>query len=355
MCSPALWATSARGAIPSSIKQSTSPTVIDTAVQSFIGGEIARLRSKTPATQKMAKDALIAECTSRGDVTATPEYQVAYARQLSQQLTPLLQDKAIRVRLTAGIIATQVAADTVKTDAPAQFASMATALMKDKEDSILLWGVKLAKYVIADFAQQGKPIKPLSDEVIAAVKNHPDSGYLAEEAYAAFTLEPYGKGQNPDAFGKAAPVVLPELLQLMEIRTAQYAAAVPGSPQAEEKAVTFLAVDASQAAGAAPMRNKVLSAVGKNVCAVLAQIANGNTTPELVGVARAEGGALQVFGTNFGNSSLTDVGRVIASVSASTPSNSLTADCNTLETTLKGMGVKDLEPAGGAAASDLGK
>ena len=355
LCSPALWVTGARAAIPSSVKQSTSPTVIDTAVQSFISGEIAKLRSKTPATQKMAKEALIAECTGRGDVTATPEYQVAYARQLNQQLAPLLQDKAIRVRLTAAIIATQVAADTVKTDAPAQFASMATALMKDKEDSILLWGVKLAKYVIADLAQQGKSIKPLSDQVIAAVKNHPDSGYLAEEAYAALTLEPY-QNQNPDGFTKATPVVLKELLNLMDTRTAQYATAVPGSPQAEDKAVSFLAVKASQVAGAAPMRGQVLGSLGRSVCAVLTQIANGNTAPELVSVARSEGGALEVFGTNFGNSALSDVGKAISSITANTPSNALTAHCSNLENALKGMQViLNPAPAGGAAASDLGK
>jgi hypothetical protein len=335
LCSPALWLTNARAAIPSSVKQSTSPTVLESGVRPFITGEIARLKNKS--TQKMGKDALIAECVGSGDVTATPEYQIAYARELNRQLTPLLKDSAIRVRLAAAIVAAEVAFKTDKTDAPAEFDSLAKTLMTDKENAIQLWGVKLAKYVIADLAQQGKDIKAIDKAVLAVVKDHPDRGYFAEEAYAGLTLEPLDT--KSEGFAKATPAVLPDLLNLMTERTAQYATAVPGSPQAEEKATIFLAVNAQSAVSAPAVRNRVLQVLGEAACAVLTQIANGNNANELVSVARAEGGALNVFGQNFGNPALSAAGQAISSVSPSTPSNTLNANCTSLAGALKGMGV----------------
>ena len=336
LCSPALWATSLRGAIPSSIKQSTSPTVIESTVHTFITSEIARLRNKSLATQKAAKDALINECIGHGDVTATPEYQVAYAHELNLQLKGLIREPSIRLRLSAAIVAAQVADQTSKTDAPAEFEQLAIALMKDKENAIVLWGVKLAKYVLGDLAQQGKPITEIDKAVIAAVRDHAESGYIAEEAYSGLTLEPY---QKADGFAKATSVVLTDLLELMKERTAQYATAVPGSPQAEEKATVFLAVTAWPAASAPAMRNPVLERLGNAACAVLTQMANGNNSNELVSVVRAEGGALSVFGQNFGNAALASAGQAISTVSASTPSNTLTSNCTALASALKGMGV----------------
>jgi hypothetical protein len=328
--------------------------VLESGVRPFIAGEIARLRNKSPATQKMGKEALIAECVGSGDVTATPEYQIAYARELNQQLKALRKDPSIRVRLAAAIVAAEVAGKTDKTDAPAEFDALARDVMTDKEDAIRLWGVKLAKYVIGDLAQQGKDIKAIDKSVLAVVKDRPDSGYLAEEAYAGLTLEPY---QKSDGFAKAAPAVLPDLLNLMAERTAQYATAVPGSPQAEEKATIFLAVTAQSVASAPAVRNQVLKTLGDAACAVLTQIANGNNSSELVSVARAEGGALNVFGQNLGNAALAAAGQAISSVSPSTPSNTLTTNCTALAGALKGMGVtlqNGGAPPGSGSEADRG-
>ena len=81
--------------------------------------------------------------------------------------------------------------------------------------------------------------------VIAAVKDHPDLGFLADEAYAALTLEPDRDDAN---FANAVPMVLPDLLTLMDTRTAAYSIAVPGDPGAEITATIFLAVYAYPAA-----------------------------------------------------------------------------------------------------------
>lgn len=349
LCAPALWATHVSGAITSSTKQSTSPAVIEPTVTEFIKGELGRLQGKSAAAQKTAKDSLIAESTGRGDVTATPEYQQTYARVLGQQLQGLVKSPVLRTRLSAAIIATQVAEQTLKSNGPTEFEPLATALINDKEDAVLLYGVKLAKYVIGDLAVQGKNPGTLDKAVIAVVKNHPNTGYLAEEAYSALTLEPY---ENVDGFGKAAPAVLPDLLALMNERTTQYATAPPASPQAEEKATVFLAVRAYSAASAPATRNLVLKALGEAVCAVLNQLAQGNNSQDLVSAARAEGGALLVFGNNFSSQPLSSAGQAIATVSANTPTNTVTAACTNLANALKTMGVTITVPGGGASGAD---
>ena len=341
LCAPLVWAAHSSGAITASTKQSTSPAVIEPVVQAFISGELGRLQGKNAAAQKAAKDALIAESTGHGDIIPTAEYQQTYARVLAQQLQPLTKNPVLRVRLLAAIVAGQVAADTVKSNGPGEFESLAMVLINDKEDAVVLRGVELAKYVIGALAVQGKSPASLDKAVIAAVKNHPDRGYFAEEAYSALTLEPY-----PDSLGKAAPVVLQDLLALMNERTAQYATAPPPSPQAEEKATKFLAVDANSAASAPGVRNQVLKALGEGACAVLNQIAQGNNSPEMVSAARAFGGALQVFGNNASNQPLQLAGQAIYGVGANTPSNTVNASCNTLVNALKAMGVQIKAPAG---------
>jgi len=349
LCSPALWAAHVSGAITSSTKQSTSPAVIEPAVRDFISGELVRLQNK--ATQKGAKDALIAESTGRGDITATPEYQQTYAHVLSQQLQGLTKNPILNVRLCAGVVATQVAEQTLKVNGPAEFDALAAALIKDKDEAVVLWGVKLAKFVIGDLAIQGKNTDALGNAVIAAVKGRPNSGAIAEEAYAAFSLEPY---QSADGFAKAAPVLLDHLLKLMDERTDQYATSPPPSPEAERTAAVYLAVQAAQAASAPPMRNRVLKSLGKAVCAVLGQIAAGNNTQQLVEVARSEGQALQVFGHNIPNPALETAGQAIATVSPNTPSNTLTANCTNLATALKGMGIPFSPPAGQSGTDTSG-
>ena len=348
LCAPALWAAHVSGAITSSTKQSTSPAAIEPVVREFISGELKQLQSNTPAAQKTAKDSLVAECTGR-DVTPSAEYQQTYMRVLAQQLQGLTKSTVLRTRLNAGIIATEVAEQTVKAGGAGVFEPLATALINDKEEAVLLWGVKLAKYVIGDLAIAGKSPGTMDKAVIEVVKSHPNTGYLAEEAYSALTLEPY---QNSDDFGKAAPAVLLDLLNLMKVRTAQYAAAVPASPQAEEKATVFLAVRAYPAASAPATRNRVLAALGEAACAVLNQIAAGNNPPELISVARAEGGALQVFGNNFSSPALTAAGQAIISVGQNTPTNTVTANCTSLVNALKGMGVPINPPAPPGGAPD---
>lgn len=350
LCSSAVLAARASGVIVSSIKQSTSPAVIQPAVSTFVEGELPRLKSATPAVQKAAKEALVSESTGHGDVTATPQYEATYASVLGQKLLPIVQSKApLRTRLCAAIVATEVAEQTSKAGGPAGLQPLAVALLQDKDDATLLWGIKLSKYVIGDLATQGNKaaVAKLDAMVIAVVKDHPQTGYLAEEAYAALTLEPYRGTTN---FASAATMVLPDLLKLMDTRTAQYAQAVPGSPEAEITATVFLAVDGSGPATAPTMRNQVLKALGDAVCAVLNQIANGNNGQELINVAREEGATLRVFGDTFPNKPLSDAGMLIATVGPNTPANMVTASCAKLSDVLKAMGVSLTVPAGGGAA-----
>jgi hypothetical protein len=234
--------------------------------------------------RKTAKDALLREA-GRARPSST------YLKDLGAALIPLVKGRDVRARIIAGVIAEQVAS---KTPTPA-LEDVARALMESDSDATALIGTKVAKALLP--ATITVPKDPMPAAVVACVKAHPDSGEIAEEAYAALTLQAARQDQAGPAAGAIAAAV-PAVLDLLETRIAAYGKGAPSDPAAEGgPTMLFLAIDGWQAAGTnAALKNRILRDLGDLLCVQARAAAEGNADRALTETRRQTGQALGVTG-----------------------------------------------------------
>jgi hypothetical protein len=341
LCLPALFAASAWGAITSDIKTSASPAAYNTAIQEFINTQVAQLSANDPAAQKAARDALISNSENRvNGVLASPQYQAQYAADLERALLPLLKPVTkLRVRLNAAVVVGDVARLIHKGGVSDQLAAIAQKLLADKETSLALWGMKTAKYAMADLAVNGGKTDTLANAVVQAVKAHATSEAVLEEAYSALTLDTVVGAPNFDK-------VLPKLLNVLEWRAAEYQNPdPPPAPLAEETLTVLLSVTRFDVVNKDPkLRAQTLKALGDITCATLNAVANGDTRPELIDIIRKYGEAFAVFGQQMQDSGLASAGKAISTTSASMDPAKIGQECDGLRATLKSTGIALEEP-----------
>lgn len=359
LCSPALLAGIVSGAlIPSNIKSSSTPAAFRGQIVEAINKEMAALANGKPADQKMAREHLIAEAEGHDGVTATPEYQAEYATDIAAALVPLTDARRpLRVRLNAAVVAGRVAESVHGAGAADQFAKLSEALLKDKETAVVIWGMKTAKYAVGSMVQNGGNVSAFDKLIVNTVKTNRGSGPIVEEAYGALTLEPY---QTSEQITKLTAAVLPDLLDLIQLRTEQYRSQdLPPSPLAEDKVDRFLPLAGFPAVKAsAQTKNRTLKVMGEMTCAVLHTIADGNTSEDLIAIAREDGSAMLVFGEQLGDKTLSGAGQGIKDIPLNPASDQLRARCGGLADALKAMGVSIETPFAvdnGSSAGDNGQ
>jgi hypothetical protein len=110
---------------------------------------------------------------------------------------------------------------------------MTLALLNDKSDPVVLWGMKSAKAVLPWALGLPNPER-LPDAIVAAVKARPKSGPLVQEAYEALEL----RDQNLNPPNVA--IVVPRILDIVEFRNAQYIVGIPEEPLHENGATLFV-------------------------------------------------------------------------------------------------------------------
>lgn len=341
LCLPALFVASAGGAITSAIKTSASPAAYRAVIQGFINTQVAQLGANDPAAQKAARDELVSNSENRvGGDPASPQYQKEYATDLGEALLPLLKPTTkLRVRLNAAVVVGDVARLIHKGAVSDQLAEIAKKLLDDKETSLALWGVKTAKYAMADLAVNDGKTDTLADAVVKAVKAHATSEAVLEEAYSALTLDTIDTAPNFDK-------VLPKLLKVLEWRAAEYQNPdPPPAPLAEEKLPVLLSVTRVNVVNGDPkLRADTLKAMGDITCANLNAVANGDTRPELIEIIRKYGEAFAVFGQQMQDSGLASAGKAISTTSASMDPAKIGQECDGLRATLKSTGIALEEP-----------
>ena len=148
--------------------------------------------------------------------------------------------KPLRVRLGVAIVVGNVAANgqTIEIEPAVQ------QLLKDREPSVALWGVKAAKPIIGVVLQSPGQLArdTLIGDVLAAVKSHvgPDeiNGFIAVDGYRA--LNPEFPGVAPAAVKSLLPPLFNPMLDLFESRIGQFANGLVPQPNAERTASRFL-------------------------------------------------------------------------------------------------------------------
>lgn len=302
------------------------------------------LSAEDAQTQKTAREALIFESGGHSGASASPEYGTEYAADLAKGLTNALQSRSIRTRLNAGVVATTVAGLVYHDGgSAAALQPVVEALLKDKQAAIVLWGAKAAKYVIASEIQNGANSAPLAAALVKAVKEHGESGPVIEEAFNSLTLEgsSFEKLKGAPQFQQGAVDVIPSILDLVAWRGEQYkgGGSVP-SPLADRPVTVFLPVTAFSTVNAKPATlNRALKVMGETTCSTVRSLANGNSTPDLLDMVKADGNAFDTFGQQLSNADVQKAGKAIEEMSQNTDPTKMNKLCDDLAAALKTVGV----------------
>lgn len=344
VCSPALLAVPATGAelVPASIKSSNSPS--HAAVQGFIDKTVANLVSNDPALQKLAREQLLTEVEGHTGAGATPQYQTEYANDLGKALAPILKSPSLRTRINAAVVAAEVASKVVHNEGASAsgLAPAVQAMLSDSQPAVVLWGVKAAKDVMASDIMFGGNPAPIAKQLVKAVVAHGDSGPIIEEAFASLTFEQLSKQKSDSQFIAGTAGVIPDLLDLIAWRGKQYnnAGGNTPSPLADRPATVFLSVTAFGVIHSNPaLQTRALKTMGEATCLRLRALANGNSTPGLLDMARADGYAFESLGQELPNPDVQNAGKNIAQMSQNSDLTRIGKLCDDLAAALKGIGV----------------
>jgi hypothetical protein len=227
-------------------------------VQQYISDWVAILQDDSnPQQQSVARDKLTSDVVAVGTQGASIDYQSEYAGTIDKDLMPLTANPDTRVRLLAGIVAGRVAEHVSN----ARLADLALALLNDKSDAVVVWGMRTARYVMPWVLVNPMVNSPLPPAVISAVRNHPDIP-LAEDAYEAF-IPPAGADSN------ALLAAVGQIMDLLRIRIGEYQRLCPVDPAADSFGTTFLSIRGWPVM-AAPQRLEAVQQIS-NLLSVMAQ------------------------------------------------------------------------------------
>jgi len=251
--------------------------------------------------------------------TESSRLPTSYPADIAEALSAVLKEGNCRARLNASVVAERVSA---KTGSPA-LAPLARELMADKLVPVALWGVKTAKPLIVASAAQSSGKDSLAAAIVACVKEHPDSGAVIDEAYAALTP----KSDVPDA--AVTKAVLPHLLGLTEWRLGRFDADQPSTFTSEQAIDTFVAINAWPAA-APPDQRKIIDDLVGLTCVVADAVANGQQDRAVVDSARSHANAVEAIAAQAKNVPLGNAAKTFEAFTTATPAAKIRADCATL-------------------------
>jgi len=307
-------------------------------IAAIVKGEADKLM--TPATLNEGRKNLIDEADAIGN-TASAAYQSAYADAVIKMVGPKLKAKDPSVQLNAAIVLGNVAKEVSRTNVADSFIPIAKDMLKNPNWPIVYWGMKVARYALADAVVNNNPqAKVLADDIVNAVKKHEKSGEIVEEAYQALTLEPIPHGGAN--FQASIAVTIPTLLKLIDWRTSLYNnGAAPAAPGAEVAAATLLPTAAFDAIKNNPtLKSQVLKSLGDLTDAQLMTIKSMAPTPDgdLVSATQLLGSAMEAFGANLGDDRLQAAGKDIRTkISNTTSAATIDGYKEALDTALHNM------------------
>lgn len=233
-------------AIPDTVKSATAVDQISPPVQAFIREQVARLKGVDPAARSAARDALVAESGALSapgiPAAGTAAYRDVYATLLNAELTTLFPAAPLEARLNAVIVAARVA----PRDINAHLEGVAKAAITDKQDPVVLWGMKAG----AQLLPASLSVRPANNALLAAISKSAAehlTSTLVIDAYDALTLTSYSgdirqlRDQIPDdRWRKLVPQVLPELYKVWQARLELYASGKAIDPSPERIPAVFV-------------------------------------------------------------------------------------------------------------------
>jgi hypothetical protein len=229
--------------IPSIWKTASDCEQYRTRITDAVKAKLAKLQSEDPETQKYARQWYIEQVTATQPPSAS--FMDVYADVINNALLNLLDPKnqpggkppSIRLRLNIAIINAAIA----QRAGNARQSTLTYTLLRDPCEAVVLWGVKAAKFeLMVQLAQPDVMRKPdLTRAIIEAVKTHPASGAIADEAFIALTLDVTDRDlrNTPET---AVAGLIPQIIDLATFRVSQFGDSAPPNLFADGYAIVFL-------------------------------------------------------------------------------------------------------------------
>lgn len=310
------------------IRETTNPAVARPKVEAFVKAQVNDLATKDATGQHAAREALIAETMPGAPNPATPSAQFldVYAEAVNAALDPLTKSTDVRVRLSAGIVASRVGEKTNN----AKLVPVVVNLLNDERAPTVLWGIKASKSLMVPVLSGPNPDKnPLMPAFLAAVQKHIKVGPMVQAAYDAFK-----SGERV-----TQPPVLVSMAKAMhtivQARQEQFVIGVPELPANETAAMAFLTRDnvwkaqsPQQQLQTIQLLSDLVSLAGQRVGSV-----QSAERAELATLLKQLGGALQVI--NTGNQKVTDAAKNLYSISPITNTEKMAEFAKALYPALK--------------------
>jgi hypothetical protein len=228
--------------IPSSWKTAGDCEQYRAQITAAVKLKLPRLISEDGETAKYARNWFVEQVTA----TQTPSasFMDVYADVVNNALENLVDPKlnggkpvSLRVRLNAAIVNAAIAQHTSN----ARQATATNTFLHDPSEAVVLWGIKAAKFELpTQLAQLAVMRKPdLVAGIIDAVRAHPDSGAIADEAFIALSLDVTDRDLR-NTSSDAISGLIPQLIDLAKFRISLFADASPPDLFADGYAVVFL-------------------------------------------------------------------------------------------------------------------
>lgn len=203
------------------IKSATNVGPFGNQIQEFIDDRVKALSGSDPIEQSKAREDLVRQVM--GAPTPTPAFRTDYARRLNAALLPLAQNKDIRVRLNAAIVAARVSQGAGN----AMLLPITQALLKDASDAVVLWGLRGAQAILPSSIQGGSD--QLVPAIIAIGQTRPR---VINGVYDALTI--------PTKDAKVLGAVIPAIHSVLDARIKHYLNGMPHDVFAEVRPFAYL-------------------------------------------------------------------------------------------------------------------
>lgn len=168
-----------------------------------------------------------------GGPTVSASFQLTYAGIVDKAIQPMLKSEEVADRLNAAIIIYQLANATKSMSLQGSIQT----LLNDESEAVALWGVKSAGAMIPTVLSLAANAnnEKLTAGIVGAVKKHPTSGAIAQDAYRSLDVSGV-TGLPPAGITKAVDA----MNDLLAYRVELYVKGLPPDLQADRDPTNFL-------------------------------------------------------------------------------------------------------------------
>ncbi|MGH7178414.1 MAG: hypothetical protein ACREJC_13630 [Tepidisphaeraceae bacterium] len=215
--------------LPPTVRTAPDASIHRAEITKFIKAQIAQLTNPAPPTQSGARDAIVGETLPGGGVTPSASFLDIYSEILNDELVPLAGNPELRVRLGAAIVAARVAE---RASASSQLQRAVMAFMNDKNEAVVLWGLKGARFIMKPVLNN--PASPQLIPVVLKTGTRFLTGPVTQASYDALNVDP----ATIPASATAAAIGATQ--DLLAARVAEYADSIPADPIVDTQATLNL-------------------------------------------------------------------------------------------------------------------